>query len=107
MAYEQQKAAKAAKGRRLRGAVLEILDEQSPERLNADVLLGVLERLHYDVTAATLARELEYLRDAGYVAYQEMRSRQLPRVRIIEVGITRKGSDLVEGTISDPGVDLE
>ncbi|MCH7987235.1 MAG: hypothetical protein IH847_11715, partial [Acidobacteria bacterium] len=36
----------------------ELLAEESPERLNADVLLGVLERLHYDVTARGLAAAL-------------------------------------------------
>ncbi len=97
----------AARARRLRGAVLSLLAEESPNRLNADVLLGVLERLHYDVTARELAAALAYLRSRDYVEYEELRSRQLPGLpRLIRVGITARGADLVEGTLEDPGIDL-
>ncbi len=101
----QQRA--AARARRLRGAILSLLAEESPERLNADVLLGVLERLHYDVTARELAAALAYLRSRGYVEFEELRSRELPGLpRIIRVGITAPGADAVEGTTDDPGVDV-
>jgi len=97
----------AARARRLRGAVLSLLAEESPQRLNADVLLGVLERLHYDVTARELAAALAYLRSRNYVEFEELRSRQLPGLpRIIRVGITAPGADVVEGTTDDPGLDL-
>jgi len=65
----RMQAKAAARGRRLRGAVLSLLAEESPQRLNADVLLGVLERLHYDVTSRELAAALEYLRSRGYVEF--------------------------------------
>lgn len=97
----------AARARRLRGAILSLLDEEAPERLNADVLLGVLERLHYDVTARTLAAALVYLRSRGYVEFEELYSRELPGLpRIIRVGLTAQGADVVEGTTRDPGLDL-
>lgn len=97
----------AARARRLRGAILELLDEQSPERVDADVLLGVLERLHYDVTARALAAELDYLRQRGYVEFDAARNREPRRLpRIIAIGITDRGADLVDGTLADPGVDL-
>jgi len=97
----------AARARRLRGAVLSLLAEESPQRLNADVLLGVLERLHYDVTARELAAALVYLRSRNYVEFEELRSRQLPGLpRIIRVGITAPGADVVDGTTDDPGLDL-
>ena len=97
----------AARGRRLRGALLSLLAEESPQRLNADVLLGVLERLHYDVTSRELAAALEYLRSRGYVEFEELRSREFPALpRIIRVGMTAQGADVVEGTTDDPGVDL-
>jgi hypothetical protein len=100
-------ARSAARARRLRGAILSLLAEESPARLNADVLLGVLERLHYDVTARELAAALEYLRSRGYVEFEELRSRELPGLpRIVRVGLTAQGADVVDGTTDDPGVDL-
>ena len=97
----------AAQARRLRGAVLSLLAEESPQRLNADVLLGVLERLHYDVTSKELAAALEYLRSRAYVEFEELRSREFPALpRIIRVGLTAQGADVVDGTTEDPGVDL-
>ena len=103
--HEQARA--AARARRLRGAILSLLSEESPARLNADVLLGVLERLHYDVTARELAAALAYLRSRGYVEFEELRSRELPALpRIIRVGITSRGTDIVDATTHDPGLDL-
>ncbi|HXE75329.1 MAG TPA: hypothetical protein VNN18_06820 [Candidatus Xenobia bacterium] len=97
----------AARARRLRGAVLALLGEEAPQRLNADVLLGVLERLHYDVTSRELAAALEYLRSKGYVEFEELRSRELPALpRIVRVALTARGADVVDGTVDDPGVDL-
>ena len=97
----------ASRARRLRGAVLALLSEESPQRLNADVLLGVLERLHYDVTSRELAAALEYLRSRGYVEFEELRSRELPALpRIVRVGLTARGADVVDGTVDDPGIDL-
>jgi len=97
----------AARARRLRGAILSLLAEESPARLNADVLLGVLERLHYDVTSRQLAAALAYLRSREYVEFEELRSRELPALpRIIRVGITARGADIVDATTDDPGIDL-
>ncbi|MDA2913157.1 hypothetical protein MYX77_04220 [Acidobacteriia bacterium AH_259_A11_L15] len=102
-----RQAQAAARARRLRGAVLSLLAEETPERLNADVLLGVLERLHYDVTARELAAAVAYLGSRGYVEYEELRSRELPGLpRLVRVGITAQGADLVDATCDDPGVDL-
>jgi len=103
----RRQAVAAVRARRLRGAILQLLHEQSPERLDADVLLGVLERLHYDVTARALAAELDYLRQRGYIDFAALPSEELPRLpRIIWIRITARGADLVEGTITDPGIDL-
>ncbi len=102
-----EQARAAARGRRLRGAILALLAEESPQPLNADVLLGVLERLHYDVTARELAAALAYLRSRGYVEFEELRSRRLPGLpRIVRVRITAPGADVVEATTDDPGIDL-
>jgi len=100
----RRRSVAAARARRLRGAILQLLHEQSPERLSADVLLGVLERLHYDITARELAAELDYLRQRGYITFEVLTSRELPR--ITRIGITDRGADLLEGTRPDPGIDL-
>jgi len=104
---DRMQAQAAARARRLRGAILSLLGDESPQRLNADVLLGVLERLHYDVTARELAAALAYLQSGGYVEYEELRSRELPGLpRLVRVGITAAGADLVDGTTDDPGIDI-
>ena len=97
---------RGARARRLRGVVLELLFEESPERINADVLLGVLDRLHHDCTMRQLQAALAYLRSRGYAEFEELRSRELPRLRIVRVGVTSRGADVVEGTVTDPGIDL-
>ncbi len=66
----------------------------------------MLERLHYDVTARGLAAALAYLRSRAYVEFEELRSRQVPQLRIVRVGLTAQGADVVEATITDPGIDL-
>jgi len=101
------RALAASASRILRGAILHLLQEQGGEPLNSDVLLGTLDRLHYRITAVKLAAELAYLRDRGYVDYEELKVRELPRVRIVRVRITAKGTDLLEGTVTDEGVDVE
>ena len=97
---------RSARARRLRGVVLELLAEESPERLNADVLLGVLDRLRHDCTMRQLAAALAYLKSREYVEFEELRSRHAPGLRIVRAGITAKGADLTEGTTEDPGIDL-
>ena len=99
---------RAARARRLRGAILTLLAEQAPERVDADVLLGVLERLHYDATARELAAELEYLRQRGYVHFEQgaARGRRPEAARPVHIGITDRGADLVDGTLTDAGIDL-
>lgn len=97
----------AARAQRLRGTILVLLGEQAPESVDAEVLLGVLERLHYDVTARQLAAELEYLRQRGYVAFASeppAEPRRLPR--LVRITLTARGADLLEGTLSDPGIAL-
>ncbi len=99
-------SSRTARARRLRGVVLELLAEESPERLNADVLLGVLDRLHYDCTMRQLAAALAYLKSRGYLEFEELRSKHAPSLRIVRVGITATGADVVEATADDPGIDL-
>lgn len=100
-------ALRAARRARLRGALLLLLAESAPERINAEVLRGVLERQQMPASPRELARALDYLRGRGYITYQVVEAADYPELpRMIGVGITPAGVDLVEGTTSDPGVDL-
>jgi len=100
-------ALRAARMSRLRGAILLLLAEATPEPLNAEVLRGVLERHQMGVTTQELAQALDYLRGRGYVDYQVIEARDYPALpRLVGVRITPAGRDVVEGTTADPGVDL-
>lgn len=103
----ERQALRAARARRLRGAILLLLAEIAPEEVNAEVLRGALGRQHLVASARELAATLAYLRGRGYVAYELVQARDYPELpRMVGVRITAAGMDLVEGTTSDPGVDL-
>jgi len=104
-------ALEAARRRRLRGAIIRILHEQAPEPLNADILLSVLERLHFSAAPQELAAALAYLESRGYLTCAELRpprslARHGPVPTFVRVQLTADGSDLAEATTEDPGVDL-
>lgn len=100
-------ALKAARMARLRGAILLLLAEVTPERVNAEVLRSALERQAMEVTPRELARALDYLRHRGYLDYQVIEARDYPNLpRLVGVRITPAGMDVVEETRADPGVDL-
>lgn len=106
-----EQAFESARGRRLRGAIIRLLHEQSPQPLNADILLSVLDRLHFATTPQELAAALAYLESRGYLTCDELRPpRNLSRhghlPTFIRVQLTADGSDLAEATTDDPGVDL-
>ena len=106
-----EQALEAARSRRLRGAIIRLLYEESPEPLNADILLHVLERLHFRVTPQELAAALAYLESRGYVTFDELRppaslSRHAQLPTFIRVRLTADGCDLADATTEDPRVDL-
>jgi len=101
---------RAARAGRLRGAILLLLAEVAPERVNAEVLRSALARPEGSgmrVTVRELAQALDYLRGRGYVDYQVVEARDYPELpRLVGVWITAAGIDVVEGTTADAGVDL-
>ena len=80
------------------------------EQIERFLLLDFLELLEHDGVEhllGELAAALAYLQSGGYVEYEELRSRELPGLpRLVRVGITAAGADLVDGTTDDPGIDL-
>ena len=54
-----------------------------------------------------ISKHLEYLEEAGYIAFTRRTANAYNAYRRDAViKLTRKGVDLVEGTIDDPGVDV-
>lgn len=54
-----------------------------------------------------ISKHLEYLKDAGYIAFTDRTANAYSAYRRDAViKLTREGVDLVEGTRDDPGVDV-
>ncbi len=54
-----------------------------------------------------ISKHIEYLQEAGYVAFTDRKANAYNAYRKDAViKLTRKGVDLLEGTIDDPGVDV-
>ena len=93
--------------KRLRGAILELVDEGHREqrsRMNDLVLWGVLQKLLYDVSQNDVITLLQDLGDRGYLAFTQTKNPRTSEVRISQIQITPKGRDVLEGTEPDPAV---
>jgi predicted transcriptional regulator len=93
--------------KRLRGQILELVDEGHKEqrsRLTAIILWGVLQRLKYDVSENDVITLLQDLKERGYLALNEEKNRRNGYVTISQIQITPRGRDLLEGTLTDPAV---
>lgn len=59
------------------------------------------------IISPDISKHLEYLVEAGYIAFTAQTANAYNAYRRDAViKLTRKGVDLVEGTIDDPGVDV-
>ncbi len=102
----------AAKRKRLRGAVLELLctnHDRQESRFSGSALWSALVRgLSFDVSKHELVTILQDLQDRGYIRFSEDKKlRELTgEVRISNIELCSKGRDLLEGTIEDPAVEL-
>ena len=93
--------------KRLRGQILELLDEnhsQQRSRFTDVVLWGVLQRLKYDVSQNEVLTLLEDLHDRGYVKYSSVKNAQSGVRRLSQIEITPDGRDVLEGTRQDDAV---
>jgi hypothetical protein len=94
---------------RLRGAILELVDEGHKEqraRMNDLVLWGVLQKLQYDVSQNDVLAILQDLGERGYLQFSQEKNWRTHEVRISKIQITPKGRDLLEGTIIDAAVNV-
>lgn len=107
MAYLDEAASVAAyKNKALRGYILRYLAKGNQNMLlvrqitNAMVAEGL-------VLTPDISKHLEYLQEAGYIVFTDKKVTAYDAYRkdaIIK--LTRKGVDLLEDTIEDPGVDV-
>lgn len=92
---------------RLRGAILELVDEGHREqraRMNDLVLWGVLQKLQYDASQNDVLTLLQDLGERGYLEFSQDKNWRTHEVRISKIQITPRGRDVLEGTIIDPAV---
>ena len=96
----------AAKNKALRGYIIRALAKGSQNSL---LVRQVTNALVGDglILSPDISKHLEYLQEAGYLAFTGRTANAYNAYRKDAViKLTRKGVDLVEGTIEDPGVDV-
>lgn len=98
------------KNRRVRRLILDVLrarhdDQQS--RYDSSLLWSVLVRTFaFDVSENELFTMLQDLNGRGYVVYVEQKNLRKGEYRIVQIELTPKGRDLLEGNIPpDPAVE--
>ena len=90
--------------RLVRGRVLKFLRTAGFKHIAADVLVGMLTGCGHRITISSLLATLQYLVDKEYVEIQEATFEGIGAVTTAR--ITAKGVDLLEESVSDPGVTL-
>ena len=97
----------AQQNKRLRGAILEILNtrhQAQQSRLDHVALWHVLLDLRFDLGENDLLTLLQDLYDRRLIAYEESRDRRTNRVSVFKLQLTPAGRDLCEGTSTNPAV---
>lgn len=99
-------AATADKNKALRGYILRYLAKGNQNKLlvrqitNAMVADGL-------ILTPDISKHIDYLREAGYIEFTDQKVNAYNAYRKDAViKLTRKGVDLLEDTIEDPGVDV-
>lgn len=97
----------AGQNRRLRGAILEILNTRHGaqlSRLDHVALWHIMLDLRFDLGEDDLLTLLQDLCDRGLIVYEESRDRRTNRVSLYKLQLTPDGRDLCEGTTSNRAV---
>lgn len=96
--------------RRLRGMILRLVyenHEKQNHRLDDVTLTGVLERLQFDVYVNLVREVLQDLEERKLINFEQQRDRYTGKTAIRKIQILPAGRDVIEGTTSDPAVDVE
>lgn len=92
-----------SKNKAIRGYIVRALAKGSQ---NALLVRQITNALVADglIYSPDISKPIEYLQEAGYVTFTDRSVNAYRKDSIIK--LTRKGVDLVEGTINDPGIDV-
>lgn len=90
--------------RLIRGRILKLLRSVDFNHISADVLVSTLSGCGHQLTITSLLGVLQYLVDKEYVEIQGAKFEGVGTVTTAR--ITAKGVDLLEESVSDPGVAL-
>jgi hypothetical protein len=90
--------------RLIRGRILKLLRSVDFNHISADVLVSTLTGCGHQLTITSLLGILQYLLDKEYVETHEAKVEGLGTMTMAR--ITAKGVDLLEQSVSDPGVAL-
>ena len=99
-----------AKAKRLRGAILKLLQtnhNQQSTRFDSTALWSALVRgLGFDASRNDVMTMLQDLCGRMYVVYKEKKNDDTGEVRIWQIELTPRGRDLLEETVEDAAVEL-
>jgi hypothetical protein len=99
-----------AKSKRLRGVILELLQtnhDQQRSRFDSTMLWSALVRgLGFDASENDVMTVLQDLHGRGYVTYTEIKNARKGEYHIVQIELQPRGRDLLEGTITDPAVEV-
>jgi hypothetical protein len=90
-----------AEDREIRRHVLRLLAGETNGRQNSRILFMQLIDLAYRITWREFDRTILYLSAGGFVEVQELAPEVSP---VRTVTITKKGLDVYEGTVHEPGI---
>lgn len=103
---DEMQEQEASKNKAIRGYIIRALAKGNQNNLLVRQITNALvaDGLIY---SPDISKHLEYLEEAGYIAYTNKLANSYNAYRRDAViKLTRKGVDLVEGTIDDPGVNV-
>lgn len=106
MSMDELQEAEVAQNKAIRGYIIRLLVKGNHNALLIKQIANVLmaESL---IISPDIGKHLDYLKEAGYIAYTDSRVTSWNAYRRDAViKLTKHGVDLVEGTVSDPGVDV-
>ena len=95
-----------SKNKAIRGYIVRALAKGSQ---NALLVRQITNALVADglIYSPDISKPIEYLQEAGYVTFTDRSVNAYNAYRKDSIiKLTRKGVDLVEGTINDPGIDV-
>ena len=91
------------KYRRVRGVILKFLATAHPGAVDSRVLYHLLDDVRYTITEDEFLSHTIYLAELGYIRKEE---RKATGVAVTMYIITPQGLNLLDGFVSDVGVDV-